>query len=180
MNCRESRPLLPLFLDGELEARQMRAVALHSTRCPGCEDELRQIERLQELVATHVAQQVEAIDLSALWARVGPRLKATAPPWHERLREWWWEVRSEGRRGWLPVSAAVVGAAGVLAMILWQAQRPTEPAQLASAVDNSAILDSVQSNVDSVALLREPETNTLVLWITDDVPATAGDFGDVR
>lgn len=178
MNCRESRPLLPLFLDGELEARQMRAVALHSTRCPGCEAELRQMERLQELVAAHVAQQVEAIDLGAVWARVGPRLEAAAPPWHERLREWW-EARSEGRRGWLPVSAAVA-AAGVLAVMLWQAQRQTEPGQLASAVDNSAILDSVQSNVDSVALLREPETNTMVLWITDDVQASAGDFGDVR
>ena len=179
MNCRESRPLLPLFLDGELEARQMRAVALHSTRCVGCEDELRQIERLQELIATHVAQQVEEVDPGTVWAGVAPRLTAAAPPWHERLRAWW-EVRNEGQRGWLPLSVAVTAAAGVLAVMLWQAQRPTEPAQLASAVDNSAILDSVESNVDSVALLREPETNTMVLWITDDAPVTAGDFGDVR
>jgi hypothetical protein len=38
-------------------------------------------------------------------------------------------------------------------------------------IDNSAVLDSVQSSVDSVALVTEPETNTTLLWIMDDVGA---------
>ena len=38
-------------------------------------------------------------------------------------------------------------------------------------IDNSAKLDSMQSSVDSVALVTEPETNTTMLWIMDD---TAG------
>ena len=37
MTCREVEKLLDLFLDGELEARAMRAVALHVTRCAACE-----------------------------------------------------------------------------------------------------------------------------------------------
>ena len=36
MNCRDTRPLLPLFFDGQLDPRQMRGVALHSTRCLEC------------------------------------------------------------------------------------------------------------------------------------------------
>ena len=89
MSCRETRPLLPLFFDGELEARQMRAVALHSTRCPSCEDELRQLERLQEVVASHVTAMVEEIDLGDIWAGIAPRLDTRAPTLVQRLRAWW-------------------------------------------------------------------------------------------
>ena len=69
MNCRETRPLLPLFFDGELEARQMRAVALHSTRCIDCEGELRQLERLQDVVASVSPRS----SMTSIWRRCGTR-----------------------------------------------------------------------------------------------------------
>jgi hypothetical protein len=37
----------------------------------------------------------------------------------------------------------------------------------------------VQSNVESLALLREPETNTMVLWITDTGAVPEGALGDL-
>jgi len=183
MNCRESRPLLPLFLDGELESRQMRDVALHSTRCTDCEGELRTMERLQELVSTTVASGVDEIDLGLVWEGVAARLSPVQRPWRQRLVEWWEESTFLGR-AWMPLSAAA--AAAVLAALLWQAPSPTGPAQIASGkpveiadgVDNSAIVDSVQSNGNSLAFLREPETNTMVLWITDNGPAPLEDLGD--
>jgi hypothetical protein len=76
--CREARPLLPLFFDGELEARQMRAVALHSTRCSECEHELRELEHLQEAISAHVSSLVDTIDVSQVWAGVAPRLASRA------------------------------------------------------------------------------------------------------
>lgn len=170
MNCRDTRPLLPLFFDGELEARQMRAVALHSTRCPDCEDELRHFERLQEAVSVHVAAMVEEVDLSQIWAGVAPRLAFRAPSLVQRLRGWW----DDQQLGWLvrgPAFAAVAGAT-LLALALWQ-RGDTVPRQpLASRVDNSAVLDSVQSSVDSVALVTDAETNTTLLWIMDDAGGT--------
>jgi anti-sigma factor RsiW len=166
MNCRESRPLLSLFLDGELDARQMREVALHSTRCGECEHELRGIERLQDLISTRIQAEVAEIDLSRIWIGVAPRLESVRRPWHERFRERWDEI-GPGWQTLAPVSAAAV-VAGLVAVLLWQSQQvAVEPSQWASA-DNSAIVDSVQSNVESLAVLREPETNTMVLWITDN------------
>src|SRR5215470_7426357 len=97
MSCRETRPLLPLFFDGELEARQMRAVALHSTRCPACEDELRQFERLQEAVAAHVSALVDEVDLSKVWSGISPRLDRRATSLPQRLRAWW----DEREFGWV-------------------------------------------------------------------------------
>jgi len=166
MNCRETRPLLPLFFDGELEARQMRAVALHSTRCPECEDELRHFERLQETVAAHVSALVDEVDLGQIWAGVAPRLESRTPSLLQRLRGWW----DEQEFGWLLRGPAFAAVAGVTLLALALLREPTPPQDqpIASRVDNSAVLDSVQSNSNSVALVTDAETNTTLLWIMDD------------
>lgn len=170
--CREARPLLPLFFDGELEARQMRAVALHSTRCPECECELRELEHLQESISLHINAQVDTVDLGQVWAGVAPRLAGRAPSWGERWASWW----DESRAGWRVRGPAFAGlaAAALLALVVVQRGGEMVPAvkQVATArgpkIDNSAKLDSMQSSVDSVALVTEPETNTTMLWIMDD------------
>lgn len=168
---------MPLFLDGELDARQMREVALHSTRCGECEQELRSMEHLQDLIVRRVEEEIAQVDLGLVWANVGPRLAAARRPWHERLRERWDEIGPRWQT-LAPVSAAAAAAA-VLAVLLWQSQQPgVEPIRWASA-DNSANIESMQSNVESVALLREPETNTTVLWITDNEPLAGGALGDL-
>lgn len=179
MNCREIRPLLPLFLDGELESRQMRGVALHSTRCLECEEELRTMERLQEAVASHISAEVEQIDLSLVWSAVAPRLGPVSSTWQQRWEEWWDSVR-EGWRMWAPVSAAVA-AAGILAILLWQGGNgSTAPEQIAAGDrDGSVIVESVRSSVGSLALVNEPKTDTMLMWITDDGPGTVDDLGDL-
>ncbi|MGH7789952.1 MAG: anti-sigma factor family protein [Candidatus Binatia bacterium] len=175
MNCRETRPLLPLFFDGELEARQMRAVALHSTRCGECEGELRQLEHLQERITAHVSALVDEVDLSQIWAGVAPRLVAPTPSMLERLRTWWgeldlaWPVRGP--------AFAVGAVAALLALAVWQydpSAAEKELTRVQQVIDNTAVLDSVQSSVESVALVTDSETNTTLLWIMDD-NAAAGD-----
>ncbi|HSQ00714.1 MAG TPA: zf-HC2 domain-containing protein [Candidatus Dormibacteraeota bacterium] len=176
--CREARPLLPLFFDGELEARQMRAVALHSTRCPVCEHELRELEHLQEVVVTHVSALVDTIDVSQVWAGVAPRLTGRAPSWSERLAAWW----EESRAGWRVRGPAFAGLAAAALLAVVVVQRSAAPVQQAKVVrpkiDNSAKLDSMQSSVDSVALVTEPETNTTMLWIMDDTTGAIGHVAD--
>ena len=182
MTCRETRPLLPLFFDGELEARQMLSVALHSTRCTACEQELRELEHLQEAVVSHVAALVDEIDMSQVWAGVAPRLAPRAPSLLARARTWWDERRPSWAVGG-PAVAAVAAAARVMLVMLQPATQPTQPAPIPMAkIDNSAKLDSMQSSVDSVALVTEAETNTTLLWIMDDaagsVEHAAGDAWD--
>lgn len=179
MNCRETRPLLPLFFDGELEARQMRAVALHSTRCTDCEGELRELERMQELLASHVSRLLDDVELSQIWAGVAPRLPVRPPSWLQRWRDRWQETHV----GWAvrgPAFAALAGAA-LLALFAWQrAEGPLQEdvAVLEKDIDNSAVFDSVQSSVDSVALVTDAETNTTLLWIMDDAAAAADELGE--
>lgn len=171
MTCRETSNLLPLFFDGELDPRQMRAVALHSSRCAHCESELRQLERLQELVSTTVASAVDEIDASEFLAGVEARLGPTRCSWWKRTRNWWEEREFHWTA--LPVLVSA-GAIAALALILWtRAPQPTtrpEVSQVAT-VDNATSIDWLDTDLDSVAVINDPETSTTVLWVSDDAAA---------
>ena len=172
MTCRDAAALLPLFFDGELDANQMRAVALHSTRCVDCEGVLRQLERLQDLVSAHVVAAVDDVDLSSFWSDVERRLGPTQVSWAERLRAWWGERDSVWAVPPWPALAAVGAALAIGLALAARVQTPTihpDAGQVATR-DNAALLDSLDTDAPSVAVLSDPETRTMVLWVSEDEP----------
>jgi len=174
MTCREASNLLSLFLDGELDSHQMRAVALHGTRCTTCEAELRELEHLQQLVSDTVNARVDEIDLSAFWPAVERRLGTARRSWWERARIWF----GDADHRWLIRLPAYAAAAAVAVLALLFFTRTPQPsvdpdAPRLAAVDNAASIDSLDTDVESVAVLNDPETRTTVLWVNDD--AATGD-----
>jgi len=168
MTCRDVGGLLPLFLDGELDARRMRTVALHSSRCVECEGELRRLERLQDLVGETIHARVEELDLGQIWPGVQARLGTVRVSWWQRCRIWWEE---RDPTWWIRVPAVgLAAAAAVLAFVVWSGDpgNVAQPVSPVAAVDNSATIDSLDSTASAVAVLNEPETNTTVLWVNDD------------
>jgi len=170
VTCRDVSNLLPLFFDGELDPRQMRAVALHGTRCGACEGELRQLERVQELVSVSIAASVDEIDLNTFWPAIERQIGTTGMPWWKRVRDWW----TEEERRWavrIPAYAAMAALALFAVFFFTRTHSaPTlEPPQIA-ANDNAASIETLDSDVDSVAVLSDPETRTTVLWVSEDTP----------
>ena len=178
MTCREVSNLLPPFFDGELDARQMRAVALHTTRCPLCETALRELERLQEAISTTINAHLDEVDLSSLWPAVERQLGTHQISWWQRLRARWqnlepWDLR-------VPVLAAA--ALAVLALLLFARAQPAAgpPAapQLAE-MDSAATIEKLDTDAESVEVVNDPETP--VLWVSDDTSGLSHDtsVGDV-
>ena len=174
--CDSSRRMRARICDTSVR-RVSRRTALHSTRCPDCEGELRQLEHLQDAVASHIAAVIDDLDISQVWGGIAPRLAARVPSLRDRLRAWW----DERDLGWMvrgPVFAAVA-AAIMLAFAVWlRLDNPALTHEIASRIDNSAVLDSVQSSVDSVALVTDAETNTTLLWVMDDSAAALDQAAD--
>jgi anti-sigma factor RsiW len=175
--CREVQSLLPLFFDSELDARQMRAVALHSATCPECESELRSLETVQEAVVRAVAERVDEIDLSALWPTVEKQLGPAHPSFGTRLRLWW----EERPPRWV-LHGSLAGAAAVgfaIALLVLRTDPATSPQQIASPAvatpayaENAVTVDSIDSD-RNVALLKEPDA--LVLWLDEDPSSPSPD-----
>ena len=163
MTCREALNLLPLLLDGELESRQMRGLVMHSTRCAPCETELRQLERLQEVLSESVNARVDELDLSNFWPRIDQQLGTLELSWWQRLRAWW----DEGEHRWMVQLPALGTAAviAVLAMVFFlRSHTPTiDPG--ASQVADLMTIDSLESDRD-VAMINDPETP--LLWVSED------------
>ncbi len=163
MTCRDVEKQIGLFLDGELDGRAMRAVALHTTRCVSCETALQRFERVQDLVAETFADAVGDVDFSSFWPAVEARAER---PVHGR------GAAAFGSMGRLLTARSLIAVAATLAAVwlaagLWQrgiAPAVEEPAR----VNNQARIDSLASEAASVALLSEPASNTTVIWVVDD------------
>ena len=175
MTCREASNLLPLFLDGELDPRQMRAVAMHSMRCDTCESELKGMERIQLLVSDTVKKRVDDIDFSQLWSAIEQRIVDVRVPWTTRVRAWW-----EGLQIDLDMRVpAMIAAAAMAALVFgWYARQP-DVTQLIDApqlahVDNEAVseaaMESLETTFDNVDFFNDAANNATVVWVSDEGP----------
>jgi len=161
MICRDIENMLDRFLDGELEARSMRAVALHVTRCPACERLLQELERLQDLLVEGVNQAVAHVDFTRFWPDIAGQAEVVQRSFggvRERLRAF--AARPA-------VVAAVMGVALLVSGIeIWRAGT-SFPTATPGPPNNQARIDSLVSDAPSVALLSEPVSNTTVIWIDE-------------
>ncbi len=196
MKCPDIAPLVTRFFDGELDGHHMRTVALHITRCSDCEDELRLLEKVQNLVAEQATADIAGIDVDSIWSAVAAQIDEAPPSLTQRLQAWWedFEFLSPGTV-WPALGAAAVV---FLAVNFWQGDvgapgrdfaKPSETLEIFERVatagraeqafrdvlgasglsDNSAVFESIVGGVDG--LMIEPKTQTAVLWISD-----TGDF----
>ena len=164
--CREVHNLLELFFDSELDPRQMRAVAIHSATCRPCEEELRRLERLQDVVARTVNEQVDDVDLSRVWSGIEHRLQPRRLSPGQRLQAWW----SEREWGWgIPAFAAAATAAAILAFNL--AQSPMRKTIETALADNPVSVHEISSD-DHIALVSEADT--LLLWVDHELSSDTG------
>ncbi len=157
------------FLDGELDAHSLRAMALHAGSCPTCGAELERAERLQVLLSDAVEERIEAVDTSRLWASIEARLESQSPGFWARARSAASEALSP--RTWLrPMPAlALTGAiAAVLAIWMWPTAA-NAPASVEVA-NNHAQIERIESSSPHVAIWSEPGNHTTAIWVASYDP----------
>lgn len=170
--CRETTNLLPLFFDGELDAHQMRAVALHAARCAECEGEIRELEELHEAISSSISARVDEMDLSSLWPAIERRLPTAKPSLWARWREFW-EAPAQGWWIGVPAMATAAVVAGLAFLLFSRSQPNVAPdAEQVATVDYSNSIERLDSDLDSVAVFHDPDTRTTLLWVSDTGPVS--------
>lgn len=168
MRCRDVDTLLPLFFDGELDARRMRDVALHTARCEECEAQVRDLESIQAQLQRSVAADLESIDFSNMWNSIERRLPPPRVTLWTRLRARW--EMFEGFE-WSPaIPAAAVVATALLAFFLFSRSEPTAvpDAERLASTDYASSVERLDTAFDSVAIFSDPDTQTTVVWLGDE------------
>jgi hypothetical protein len=98
MNCNEVRAALPLLLYGDADAVQQAALREHLAHCAACRREQQALQRVQQLLDTAIAPQVE-VDV--------PRL-------HQSMAD----RQARSIRRWRRIAVAVAAVAAMLLLVV--------------------------------------------------------------
>jgi anti-sigma factor RsiW len=160
-NCETIRESIGAWLDGELSAGESDSVRLHVEGCAACSAERRQLETLDLALRDQLSGEAARVEFMPFWRGVRQRLNRKCA-WHEDLLEWCREFFTAPRLAWsVPALIAVALAAFSLDFNLpgWQSS---------GARNHFAAVESIDAYGRSVALLRQDETKTTVIWLYQD------------
>jgi len=156
--CETIRESIGSWLDGELSPSASEAVRLHLAACSDCSVARQQLEKLQLVVKDELVTQAASIDFMPFWRGVQQRINRKRA-WHEDLFEWSRGFLTAPRIAWAVPALIVV----LLALFSLDSYLPGRGVR-----DNFASVESIDAHGRSVALLREDQTKTTVIWLYQD------------
>jgi predicted anti-sigma-YlaC factor YlaD len=154
-DCERIRASLNRWLDGELSGSDAEVIHLHLENCPLCEAERRQLEKLQSSLKSLLLSNVAPIAFEPFWDGVRERITVKRS-WHEDIIEWARSTFARPGLAWtVPAVIAILLAVFSLDSF-WK---------LGAQRNNFAAVESIDAHGRNVALLREDETKTTVIWL---------------
>ena len=155
MTCAEAAGLLDAFVDAELPAATLLAVARHAGGCGECDAAVRELTALREAVERSVAGEAAAVDLARVWPAVSRDIArhAARVEWRQRLRT---------------VPAWGVALAVAASAVLWL-RSPAPDARLAARPPrrNQAVIERIDSSAP-FELRRERKYGTTLIMVSAD------------
>jgi hypothetical protein len=156
MTCRDVSQLLDRFVDAELPGPMLVAIARHAAGCSPCDSAVRALAGLHEAVERAIGAEVDALDLSSVWANVERRIDRidAGQVWLRRLRS---------VPAWGTAAAIAAGA------VLWLNTTAEPPARVASRPrPNQAVIERIDSEAARFELRRERKYGTTLIMVSAD------------
>jgi anti-sigma factor RsiW len=160
-NCETIRESIGAWLDGELSPSQGESVRAHIETCGECSTALRQLEKLQQALNGELAAQAAKIEFMSLWREVERRIRQKRV-WYEDLIDRSRELFTAPRLAWSVPWAIALLLAVISVDSFWSGWR------FGGTRNNFAAVESIDAHGRSVALLRENESKTTVIWLYED------------
>jgi anti-sigma factor RsiW len=158
MTCEEIRDSLGAWLDRELEAPAAERVRTHLERCPACFAEKERLEFLDVALKRALESRSAEVTFDGIWSAVERGIRERV--WYQRL----WDGIDFGffplRPAWVMSFAAVLflGAFFLVRYLPeWRAR------------NSFTFVESIDAHGSNVALFREAETKTTVIWLFEDL-----------
>jgi hypothetical protein len=154
-NCEDIRESLGGWLDGELSPADTQVIRLHLENCVECEEHRRQMARLDASLKSLTVSNARQVDFEPFWRGVQERI-TTKRSWQEEVVQWFHSAFAGPGLAW-GVPAVILMLIGVLSFdSLWK---------LTGQRNNFSAVESIDAHGRNVALLREDETKTTVIWL---------------
>ena len=157
-SCESIRGRIGAWLDGELSASDAEAARIHVDACAVCGEERRQLERLDTSLHEAFKAAGSKLAFDPFWRGVEQRITQETNGYKE-FADWIRATVTAPRLAWA-VSAVIVIVLAALSVDLFFPNMKTSTQR-----DNFAAVESIDTYGRNVALLREDETKTTVIWL---------------
>ena len=167
MTCGDVAQHMDAFVDAELPAPTLLAIARHAGSCTSCDVAVRALETLHETIERATREEAAALDLSGVWPAVDAGIGRV-----EARRRWMRRARSVPAWG-----AVLAAAASVFFWVRTPEREPMrEPARVASVAPialtrprpNQAVIERLDSASSRFELRRERKYGTTLIMVSTD------------
>lgn len=159
--CESIRESMERWLDGELSSTESDSVRDHVAGCVECSEAQRRLEKMQRVLKGALASEAQKIEFGPFWRAVQLRI-AEKRAWYQDALDW---ARSE-----FTASRAAWAIPAVIALLLALVSLESYfPGWRGGAGRNAfATVESIDAYGRNVALLREYDTKTTVIWLYEN------------
>ena len=153
--CERIEQSIERSLDGELSGVENDTVLAHVSSCESCRAKQRGLERIDQALHRVLVVDAPTLEFATFWRAIEPRIHEKIP-WHQEFLE--------HARAWFAAPRVAWAVPAVIALLIgvlsYESYFP-----LGRSRNNLATVESIDSYGRSVALLREDESKTTVIWL---------------
>lgn len=159
-SCSAVSKLLEKYFDQEVTNKERSLVEAHLLDCHACQDVLRSMEKLRDLVKAPVEEAVQKEDFQWIWQKIerGIRLEERPTFW-ETLRSWLQISPLFQRKVWIPAVAAVAIILLITVPLLFK-KTPSYP--------SPSVVEYVESQTHNVMVYESENTKVTVIWLFEE------------
>lgn len=160
MTCGDVAQLLDAFVDAELPAPTLLAVARHAGACPSCDLAVRALTTLHDTIERTARDEADTLDLSGVW----PAVEQSIEQGESRGR---WLRRARRVPAW---GLALAAAASVFFWFQAPSLSPEQQqARLAARPrPNQTVIERINSDSPRFELRRERKFGTTLIMVSTD------------
>jgi hypothetical protein len=170
--CAEIKQSIGAWLDRELSGARADAVRLHLESCTACAEEQRQLAKLDVTIRAVLESEATLLDTRSFWHDLRQRIEVKRP-WHGKLADWTGATFRAPSFAWM-VPGVILLLIGGLYFDLFSPDWVPRPAPR-----HFTSVESIDAYGRNVALLREYETKTTVIWLYQNPDGEDEASGDV-
>jgi hypothetical protein len=155
--CSALSKLLEKYFDQEVTDEERSLVEAHLLDCHACQDVLRSMEKLRELVKAPVEEAVQKEDFQWIWQKIerGIRLEERPTFW-ETLQSWLQIFPLFQRKVWIPAVATVT----IILLITLPLLFKKKPSHL-----DLSVIEYVESQIYNVMVYESEKAKVTVIWL---------------
>jgi anti-sigma-K factor RskA len=159
-SCSAVSKLLERYFDQEATDKERSLVEAHLLDCHACQDVLRSMEKLRDLVKPPVEEAVEKEDFPWVWEKIerGIRLEEKPTFW-ETLRSWLQISLIFQKKVWVPAVATVAIVLLITIPLLFK-KTPSYP--------TPSVVEYVESQSHNVMVYESEDMKVTVIWFFEE------------